>query len=270
MSKQIELTQGKAATVDDADFAGLWKYTWHLARCGNALYAVRTVRIAGKYTASIRMHNQLLPTPPGMMVDHANGDGLDNRRCNLRACTGAQNQWNRHAPPRGTSRFTGVTRERKGWRARISWRNERLNIGSFAREVDAAIAYDEKCRGQRGEFARPNFSAAVSNARLRQLLCETGGRFFTVCFIKRSDGSERVMHCRTGVTPSRQPSVIEISDYHDLVTVWDVAKREFRCIPMEGILWIRFKKTFIRLRDARPRASREATTQGLLFAQTAS
>jgi hypothetical protein len=215
------------------------------------------------------MHTLLVPPYPGFMVDHKNGNKLDNRRCNLRLCTRAQNQWNRLAPPRGSSRFTGVSADRRGWRARINYGTCRINVGNFAREVDAAIAYDAKCVELRGDFARPNFNLVVTRSRLCELLSATGGRFFSACFIKRTDGIERVIHCRTGVHPSEVPTVSQISEYHDLLTVWDTQKREFRCIPIEGILWIRLNNCFMRPTRRSDHRALDATTQGLLFARTA-
>jgi len=69
-----------------------------------------------------------------------------------------------------------------------------------------------------------------------------GGRFFTACSTKRTDGSQRVMLCRAGVHPAPGPSTIQITDYNNLVSVWDVQKREFRYIPIEGIQWIRLTR----------------------------
>lgn len=230
------------------------------------MYPATSRALHGK-TVSVRMHSLVLPTCPGLIVDHANGNRLDNRRCNLRPCTRSQNQWNRHAPPRGASRFTGVSLDRNRWRARISCGNCRMNIGVFRREFDAAVAYDEKCRELRGEFARPNFSLTLPVGRLREWVSRTAGRFFTVCFIKRTDGSERVMHCRTGVTPLPGPSIIEVTRSKNLLSLWDVRIRQFRYVPLEGILWLRYKKMYIRAR--RSRLPLDVTTQGQLFARTA-
>jgi hypothetical protein len=267
MSRTITLTQGKAAIVDDVDYDRLAHLRWYADKVRNIWYA-RHARTGAERQRSFLMHRLILGAPAGMEVDHRNGDGLDNRRANLRLCTRAQNSWNRHALPRGASRFTGVCMSRLRWRARISCGNERTNIGDFSREVDAAIAYDEKCRELRGEFARPNFSLTLAERKLRDWVSRTGGRFFSICFIKRTDGSERVMHCRTGVAPLPGPSIIKITQSKDLLSVWDVQAREFRYVPLEGILWIRYKNTYIRPLWAR-RAALDATTQGLLFARTA-
>ena len=267
MSEKISVAGGFFCIVDRADFAELSKYRWHICGSRGAMYVARSRRLEGK-TVCERMHNLLLATGPGLVVDHVNGNHLDNRRCNLRACTRSENQWNRHAPPRGASRFTGVSPERGRWRARITCHSRCINIGHFAREVDAAIAYDEKCRELRGGFARPNLPLALGRGELRDWVSRTGGHFFSVCFIKRTDGSERVMLCRTGVRPLPGPSIIDITEVNELLSVWDVQARDFRFVPLEGILWVRYKNIYIRPLGVR-RAALDATTQGLLFARTA-
>jgi len=268
MCKRIDVYNGYSALVDDADFPHLSQKRWHLAGHRGTMYVTTSAWVGGK-CVSVPMHTLIASAPLGMVVDHVNGNRLDNRRSNLRICTRTENLWNRHAAPRGVSRFSGVTYEGNRWRARISRENHRINIGVFAREVDAAIAYDAKCRALRGEFARPNFSHVVPRSRLRELLSSTGGRFFTVCFIKRTDGSERIMRCRTGVSPLPGPSIVKIQRGRELVSVWDAAKRAFRYIPLEGILWIRFEKAFIRPIMPGEPSTLDVTTQGQLFAQTA-
>jgi len=270
MSKEIELTQGKAATVDDPDYKALCRFKWYASCINGRWYASRSVRRPPDGPGAVRMHRSIVKPAPGLEVDHINGNGLDNRRANLRAVSHVQNVWNLHKTRRSrSSRFVGVSLADGRWRATICFGSRSIHLGMFSREVDAALAYDAKCRELRGPFARPNFTVVVPRSRLRQLLSRTGGRFFSACFIKRTDGSERVIHCRTNVHPSPVPSVIQITDYHDLLTVWDVTAREFRSIPIEGILWIRLNKTYIRPRTRRDRSALDVTTQGHLFARTA-
>lgn len=91
MSKEIPLSQGRLALVDDADYAELSQHKWFVDHYG---YAVRNFPRSLCKTRDIRMHRVILNAPDGMTVDHINGNRLDNRRCNLRLATDAQNKCN--------------------------------------------------------------------------------------------------------------------------------------------------------------------------------
>jgi hypothetical protein len=95
----------------------------------------------------------------GVEVDHRNGDGLDNRRCNLRLCTRAQNCQSMKIAPGKASLFRGVTwhAASNSWRARISLVGKRLHLGLFSEERAAAKAYDDAAKELHGEFAILNF-----------------------------------------------------------------------------------------------------------------
>ncbi len=77
--KYIPLTQGKVAIVDAEDYAWLSQHKWYLQKKGGNSYAVR--RENGKM---IRMHREIMQTPEGLVVDHKDGCGLHNRKCNMR------------------------------------------------------------------------------------------------------------------------------------------------------------------------------------------
>ena len=97
--------------------------------------------------------------PAGMQIDHINGNGLDNRKVNLRLCNSSQNQRNARKRKSGTSRFKGVDwhKESKKWRARICVNRKRIHIGRYKSEFEAAQAYDKKAIELFGEFASLNF-----------------------------------------------------------------------------------------------------------------
>lgn len=156
MAKEIPLSQGKYAVVDDGDFEWLTQWKWFFAKG----YANRTGSKGRKYRGKdIPMHRQILDAPDGLQVDHINGDTLDNRRRNLRLVTSAQNHWNQ-APVRGiTSKYKGVSwdKPRHKWTAHITCHYEQKNIGRFCSEEEAARAYDQEARRLFGEFARTNF-----------------------------------------------------------------------------------------------------------------
>ena len=105
------------------------------------------------------MHRVILNTPMGMDTDHINGNGLDNRRCNLRICTHAENISNqRKYSNTMLSKFKGVSwdKSRNRWIVYIGVHPKRIFLGRFKTEIDAAIAYDNAARKYFGEFACTN------------------------------------------------------------------------------------------------------------------
>jgi hypothetical protein len=134
--RTIPLTQGKVAIVDAADYDALAKYTWYAWRSRKRFYAVRKER-----RSTILMHRQVLPITEGYQVDHIDGDGLNNRRNNLRAVTPAQNCWNSALQHNNKIGIPGITRAHRGnkWRVRIQVNRKRLELGEFV-SLDEAIS----------------------------------------------------------------------------------------------------------------------------------
>ena len=147
--KEIPLTKGQFAIVDDADFDWLSRYSWISDTSG---YAVR------RYSR-IPMHRMVSSPNREQEVDHMNGNKLDNQRANLRNCTRKENARNRKQNT-GTSQYKGVYWEKaaKCWRADIRVDYKLRFLGRFPSEIDAARAYDAAARQYFGEFARLNFS----------------------------------------------------------------------------------------------------------------
>ena len=159
--KYIQLTQGKQAVIDDRDYEYLssWKWCAHSPKPGK-WYAVRSQTIGFMKRIQIKMHRLILSAPNGIHVDHINGNGLDNRRDNIRLCNNTQNNYNSRKQSRiTTSNFKGVSfdRESRKWSAHITIVGKRVRIGRFVSEVEAARAYDAEARRLYGEFARTNF-----------------------------------------------------------------------------------------------------------------
>jgi hypothetical protein len=110
------------------------------------------------------LHRIIADAPRGKVVDHINGDPLDNRRANLRVCTQAQNLANGRSHRDSTSRYRGVSWKRSEgvWRAQISVGGQRSRfLGQYRDEEAAARAYDEAARAQYGEYARLNFPIGI-------------------------------------------------------------------------------------------------------------
>lgn len=156
----VQLTKGYWSVVDSADLALVSAYAWHAfdVRVRGAAYAVYAVR-HGDGRAPVYMHRSILGEPDGLVVDHISGDGLDNRRSNLRPATHSQNLLNRGKTRRNTSGYKGVSwdKERELWCVEFKYNRVRYRIGRFADKVEAAMAYDDVARRVCPSFCRLNF-----------------------------------------------------------------------------------------------------------------
>jgi len=150
-----------AALVDDEDkdLAGL-SFHAHKGK-GDYYYAVH--REGGGARERLWLHNEVMERMIGRrltddeLVDHINRDKLDCRRANLRLANRSQNEANKAKGSRGTSRYKGVTRTKTGrWKAEITVDKQRLYLGTFDNEKDAALAYNEQALDSFEEFAHLN------------------------------------------------------------------------------------------------------------------
>lgn len=141
----LPLSQGKFALVDRTDFEWLNQWNWAAIKSGNTYYATRS--------SGILMHREILKPPTNLEVDHVNGDGLDNRRANLRAVTRTENLRHRNTFRNNKSGFKGVSFNPVNgkWRAT-------LNIGTYDSAEEAAQAYDKVIRRLFGSLAKTNFN----------------------------------------------------------------------------------------------------------------
>jgi hypothetical protein len=138
MESEIVLTQGKVAIIDDEDFGRLSDNKWHAAKNRNIWYA-RT-SISGRI---VPMHRLILNYSGEYPIDHINGDGLDNRKSNIRICSHSENQRNRHVFRNKSSSYRGVYLQKKcgNWIAMITVMGTRKYLGSFDSEEAAYNAY---------------------------------------------------------------------------------------------------------------------------------
>lgn len=152
----IGLTQGKKAIVSKADFNELNKYKWYAAKeaSGNKWYAVR--HEPGNHSKLIRMHRVVCKTTK-QIVDHINGNTLDNRRSNLRGCTYGQNKQNSVVCKHNRSGYKGVyfNKNYQRWVGQIYADGKRY-CKAFDRLEDAVSFYNDTALKVHGKFARLN------------------------------------------------------------------------------------------------------------------
>ncbi len=153
--KRIPLFLGgrvqKYALIDDEDYELVSRLKWRAYKNYNTWYAS-----ARKVRFYLAMHQLILP---GLkQIDHRNHNGLDNQKRNLRACNDHQNQGNQVLQKNKSSRFKGVSWNRKSqrWEARIWDDGKNKSLGLFADETYAAIVYDTTAKKVFGEFACTN------------------------------------------------------------------------------------------------------------------
>jgi hypothetical protein len=153
--RYIPLTRGKFAIVDAADYEWLSQYKW--LATGNEKRGFYAARRVGQ--TMLLMHRAIMQPPAGMVVDHLDGNGLDQRRANLRVCSQRQNSHNCKPTRWTSSRFKGVyfCKAMRKWVATIGYEGRSIHLGSFDDEAQAARAYDRKARALFGEFAYLNF-----------------------------------------------------------------------------------------------------------------
>jgi hypothetical protein len=175
----IELTRDCKVEVDDEDYhflVGLKK--WYASKCGKSIYAEK--RLSDKQMFELNnyleknnknivlkkillMHRLIMDAGPGTFVDHIDGNGLNNKKENLRFCSKSQNSQNKSKKTNSYSVYKGVFKLKqknlkKTWRAYIfdSDVKKRITIGYYETEQDAAIAYNQKAIELYGEFAKLN------------------------------------------------------------------------------------------------------------------
>jgi hypothetical protein len=149
--RRIGLGRGLFAQVDAGDYEELTKYKWYASPHGATTYAF--CRRRGRI---VYMHRMIMRPRKGYVVDHIDGNGLNNRRCNLRVCTHQQNQANT-GPRGGSSQFVGVHRHGDKWQAGLRCRGEYFYLGLHDDEVAAAKARDRKAYELHGEYSYLNF-----------------------------------------------------------------------------------------------------------------
>lgn len=164
----IPLTKGMHGLVDTDDFHLLGDFYWgaHGGYRGDP-YVCRNMAKNGKQV-HVRLHRLILVTDRPA-VDHKNGNTLDNRKDNLRACTDSQNNYNQSRRSDAPSQYRGITfrTKEKVWHAQIQTPTVRIISAFKATALEAAIEYDKLAIKHFGEFARTNFPRENYDVRPR-------------------------------------------------------------------------------------------------------
>ena len=152
----VPLTQGYTAIIDAADAGLVGQWSWYAITWPNRpTYAARKVNKSDGAQSILRLHKFIFNPMSEIQIDHINGNGLDNRRANLRTATDSENQRNRGAQKNSTSGFKGVSLEKKGgkWRAKINVNKKVHHLGYHDTPEIAYAVYCEAAKKHHGEFA---------------------------------------------------------------------------------------------------------------------
>lgn len=160
---EFYLSNGLFAICDWCDFNSVKSFKWNSTSLDSRVQWAwaHDVENGGEKRKKVAMHNVIMKPSEGFVVDHINGNGLDNRRSNLRIATRQQNTFN-SVHKGGTSKYKGVALDKESglWRAYIAKDGKRTWLGRFPDELSAAIAYDKAAKDMFGEYAKLNIATA--------------------------------------------------------------------------------------------------------------
>jgi hypothetical protein len=159
MAKEIQLTKGQVAIVDDNMYDYLNQWKWQASEQKNGkFYAQRKIKV-NSLRKCIMMHRLIVNnTDIKLHTDHINGITLDNRKINLRICTNSQNQMNKKVQINNKNGLKGVSfnKEKKKYEVSITIKGNKIFLGYYFNPIDAAKAYNEAAIKYFGEFANLN------------------------------------------------------------------------------------------------------------------
>lgn len=170
--KEIKLTRGKVALVDDEDYEIVSQYKWSAVKGASSTWYARAYKPQTKKKSYLMMHRLIMNIQDNALhIDHINHDGLNNCKNNLRIATARQNQRNSRSRLGSTSNYLGIylqtvkykNKTYNYWHSQIrGFNSEVIFLGTYKSEIEAARAYDEAAKKYHGEFANLNFKESVA------------------------------------------------------------------------------------------------------------
>lgn len=149
---------GHDVLIDEEDLHLLLDRKWHVRANRSNRYVQRNLTDGHGYLGCESLHRLITGCEDGMVVDHINGNGLDNRRCNLRVCSHSENMQNRKMHRNNQSGYKGIYFDPdlngRPWRAQIRAYGRKYNLGRFDTAEEAYAAYLRAAEKLHGEFAR--------------------------------------------------------------------------------------------------------------------
>jgi hypothetical protein len=158
MAKEIILTQGKVAIVDDEDFEYLNQWKWCVSNTCGKFYVGRSITVSKNKQKRILIHRFIMKPDKGMVIDHLDGNPLNNQKNNLRICTHSDNMRNCKISIKNTSGYKGVSFVKKNntYKSAIKFNKRTIYLGYYIDPIDAARAYNTAAIKYFGEFANLN------------------------------------------------------------------------------------------------------------------
>jgi hypothetical protein len=158
--RRIYLGEGEYTIVDPDVYYRLGHFKWFLVGNKRKMYAGRSIKTGPNETKIERLHRVIMNAGPEEIIDHRDGNSMNNRVENLRPATHSQNNCNVPKRKNTSSQYKGVyfDKRRERWMVYIKFKGEKMYVGSFVLEIEAACAYDRAAIKYHGEFARLNFS----------------------------------------------------------------------------------------------------------------
>lgn len=177
--RAIQITRKAFDFVDDEDYERINSKKWELNPEGSG-YAVRKGSKRRGEPKTVQMHREILYAPPGTLIDHINGNGLDNRKCNSRFANAQKNAFNKKKADRKfTSKYKGVLKrkDKDTWTARIKFNDRHIELGGrYKTEEYAAAVYNFASKIMFGEFRRENESCEIPELSIKEQI-----RIYNIC-----------------------------------------------------------------------------------------